>query len=391
MSKGIIVHLDDKKDVLDEAKHLFDQLNSGIDYITCQTKKEFEEVIDKDLFKIRALIFDLTDETDKVEEKNENPLSGESVNFLEKLKESFASYNIPIVIYSGFLDMINGEFDDYGSVTLIEKGKESLADIFNTLILLSNSGFVDVFCPGGILETEIREELNKSFTKQFTGLSQIEDVIKSIINSNSKDKEERVKRIFKRIAVKTLSSDLLAPVTDNEEKVHPVEHFYRRQSKIKVWTGDIWKIQGEDKYVIIVTPRCDLASEKISNLLYVSVEKLNKPISLTGKPDDIEKRLRDYLTDNRPGKSSRYIPSNTFFPEGGVVNLADHHTIDKDDFLSKFEYVITLSDDFANEIIGKFVYYFLRTGISTINEQEFEVIVKSFHNSTSVEEAYAKK
>lgn len=63
-----------------------------------------------------------------------------------------------------------------------------------------------------------------------------------------------------------------------------------------------------------------------------------------------------------------------------MANLAKYHTISIDQFIDQYSYNVTLSDDLTNEIIGKFAYYFLRTGITNINEQEFEAIIKAVNS-----------
>lgn len=373
MDKGVILHLENDKNLLEQYDAFYRQLHMELDYIGCTTSQEFNSEIDKNEKGIKAIIFDLIGSNATVDELSGNP------EFLAMLDEKFVKFNLPIFIYSGHLESIGDKYNENGTVFKISKD-ESIDVVFNKINLLFESGFIDVFCPGGILESEIKTELNKSFTNQFSHSIQIEDVLKSIMSSgNPEEQKERVKRIFKRIAVKTLSSDLLAPVIDSEEKVHPIEHFYKRQSKLPVWTGDIWENKGNEDTVLVLTPRCDLANGK-TNIIVVRIDKLSEPINLNGNHDKVLKKLHNYLTDNLLGKTTRYIPSNIFFSKGGMVNLADHFTIPRESLIDAYDYVVTLSDDLTNEIIGKFAYYFLRTGITTINEQEFEAIIKTLSN-----------
>ncbi|MDH5380291.1 MAG: hypothetical protein OEW75_05550 [Cyclobacteriaceae bacterium] len=378
MANGVVIHLDnDSKGILEPSKNFFVQLGLDLDYISCQTKEEFNQAVNNNKIDIKALIFDLLSKEPSKEE-----LHQEDAEFFEVIRTSFAKYNIPIFIYSGYLQALDNEFEGYGTVFKTDK-QYGIKPVFDKLKLLLESGFIDVFCPGGVLETEIKDELHNSFIRQFTRNDQIEEVIKSIsegIKEDPKQLSDRVKKIFKRITIKTLASDLLAPIADSEDKVHPIEHFYKRQSKLDIWTGDIWKEKVADNYILVLTPRCDFATGKAETIIYININELPKPISLNGNPADIEKRMRDYLTDNLQGKSTRYIPSNTFFPSGGMATMNEHSTVQIDDFKNNFEYVITLSDDLTNEIIGKFAYYFLRTGITNINEYEFEAIIRDLNS-----------
>lgn len=375
MSKGVVIHLDnDIKGILEPAKNLFDQMSFDFDYVICGSISDFDDFLKENKLPVKSLIFDLMSDT-----------PGSNPDFLAQIETSFLRYNVPVFIYSGFLQSIGDRFDQNGTVYKFDKAKSDVEKVFKKIEFYNNSGFIDVFCPGGQLETEIAKELNESFTKQFTKNNEIEDVINSITvepnpeTGEMQDKSERVKDIFKRIAIKSLSADLLAPITENKDKVHPIEHFYRRQNKLKFWTGDIWKNKADQKtYVIILTPRCDILNEKVKHLLLCNIDPNESPISLSGSDQKVKDRLRKYLTDNLDTlKTKRYIPETVFFKEGGLVNLSTYHTIEKDSFEKIFEYVVTLSDDFTNEILGKLSYFFLRTGISTINEFEFKATIES--------------
>lgn len=371
MAKGVIIHLDnDVKNVLEPAKNLFPQLDIDLDYVPCENKDEFMLNLGKYHSSIKALIFDLLSQEPSAEE-----ISDENAHFLNNIEKSFTDYSIPIFIYSGYLDLLEDKYNENGTVFKIDKENSTLV-IFQKIKELYESGFIDVFCPGGVLDTEIKEEIHKSFTKQFQKNSQIEDVLFSIKSASAEERKKRVKGIFKRISIKALATDLLTPVAANGDKVHPIEHFYKRQSELRVWTGDIWSKKDTKQNVLILTPRCDIASGKFKTLILSNINEAPE-IKLTGKKEDIDKRVRNYLTDNISGKSQRYIHCNAFFPKGGMVKLEEHFTIGIKEFLDNYSYIVTLSDELTNEIIGKFAYYFLRTGISTVNEEELENILEA--------------
>lgn len=377
MNKGIILHLENDVNLLSDYKRLFEGLEIDLDYVPCQNIKEFNYHIEENISSVKAVIFDMIGDGEMPEEFAGNP------EFLVPMNESFENYNLPIFIYSGRLESVDGKYENSGTVFKVSKD-DSIEIIFRKIAKLFDSGFIDVFCPGGLLETQISEELNKSFTKQFSKSSQIEEVIDSILNSSHDNTKDRVKNVFKRITVKSLANDLLAPIADKEDKVHPVEHFYIRQNKIKFWTGDIWTNKNTSENILILTPRCDLAKEEEinKNLIYCLIEPSPK-FDLSAKPDKLLQQLNKHLVDNIEGKAKRYIPSNVFFPEGGMVNSSKHNVQHSTVIQNDYYYRVTLSDDLANEIIGKFAYYFLRTGITNINEQEFDAIIKSITNNTA--------
>jgi len=209
--------------------------------------------------------------------------------------------------------------------------------------------------------------LHKSFVEQFRK-GEIEKILESIKLSYPENFKKRAVLILKRIAIKSLMSELLSPIISEGETVNPIEHYYRRISKVEFWTGDILKKNDGSESVIILTPRCDVANDKTDVLLLCRIDPVN--YELPSKKEDKIKRLRNYLTDNVEGKAVRYLPKSPMFV-GGKVNLAQNKTLNKEYLRNNYNRLITLSDDLTNEILGKFAYYFMRTGINTIDPEEF--------------------
>ena len=245
---------------------------------------------------------------------------------------------------------------------------------------LDDSGFLEAFTPKGIIEKNLFEELHRSFTEQFRK-GEIVSIIDSIKKSNPTDYKKRTINVFRRIAIKALNSTLLLPLASNDDSVNPIEHFYRRNSKVFAWTGDIWTNNDYTDNILILTPRCDLASGKATLLMVCSIKKSS--LQLNGNKDKRLNDLYNHLTDNLLGKATRYLPSTPLFV-GGMVNLSTYKTIGKEDLLANYKYCVTLSDELTNEIIGKFAYYFLRTGITTMNTEEFDSYLELLNESPDV-------
>ena len=359
MNKGNIIFYDDDKILVNQ----FDELMIGSGF---EIKKYSDfDVLRKDIsdpsnmLDTKALIFDLA------RSKEEEGFS-KKFEILKDINEKFDLYRIPIFIHSAFANDIN-DFNNNGTVWKIEKSGTSLANIVEIITKLDDSGFLEAFTPNGIIEKNFFEELHRSFTEQFQK-GEIVSIIDSIRKSNPTDYKKRTINVFIRIAIKALNSTLLLPIASNDDSVNPIEHFYRRNRKVSAWTGDIWINIDNNDYILILTPRCDLASGKATLLMVCSIEKSS--LQLNGNKDNRLNYLRNHLTDNLLGKATRYLPSTPLF-EGGMVNLSTYKTINKEDLLANYKYCITLSDELTNEIIGKFAYYFLRTGITTMNTEEF--------------------
>jgi len=365
MNDGIILHLENDQNLLKEYKSLYAQLDINLEYVTCTNAEELRKKINERKAEVKALIFDLVGDKASAEELEGHP------EFLKYIKENFAEFNLPIFIYSGHLDIIDEEFTDSGTVHKIPKD-ESIQIIYDKIKLLLDSGFIDVFCPGGILETEIHRDLHRAFTMQFLKNTEIEAIINNIKGENDKleDSAERIKKIFKRISIRSLLSELLLPELDDEgklkeETVNSVEHYIRRIGHIPVWTGDIFKKKDSDDFLFILTPRCNvIRADSILVCPFIWKEIIKKK-------DKISKMLQG---DPHVSGYDRHLPPSPIF-EGGKLALSKYKMLPKQTLLESYSLYISLSDELTNEIIGKFGAHFFRTGITPWDSRESTDII----------------
>lgn len=362
MAKGVIIHLDnDFKGVLDPSRNLFNQYELDLDYVMCETEHDFDQAITMYKPKIRALIFDLL-----TKEPSQDEMFDKDAPFLKKVRDGFVCFNIPIFVYSGYLELLGNEFDANGTVFKIDKS-EGIQVIFDKLKTLYESGFIEVFCPGGILDNQISKDLHRVFSSQFINNKEIEAVINQIKGNHPFEQtNERIKKVFTRISVRTLLSELLAPEVNEkgeimEEKVNTIEHYIRRiNHNITVWTGDLFKKRGSTDFLFILTPRCNvIRNEQVLVCPFYWKEILKKT-------DKISKMLNG---DPTVSGYDRYLPPSPIF-EGGKLSLSKYSIIEKDELLRDYERVISLSNELTNEIIGKFGAHFFRTGITPWDENE---------------------
>ena len=386
MNKGIIIHLDDKTKLLENYKNLFEQLSKkedifkSFEYITCETQKDFETLTERHHNDLKCLIFDLLGESPgKIE------IDGAQAKFRECIKHSYDAYNIPIFIYSGHLDMIEGQLQNSGTTFKIDKAV-SIDVIFNKIKLLHESGFLEVFCPAGLLEKQFHLDLNKAFREQFKSGDDLENIIQSIKKSPStEDFKLRAQRIFKRIAVRSLLTELLSPeVNEQGENVDKLlsstEHYVQRINKLDVWTGDIFRKKGIEEYIIILTPRCNIINN--DNPILCCPLKLGE---FPTRPESVKKALV-----NNPQFSGydEYLAPSPIF-KGGKILIPKFQMIDKNIIKTNYERILTLSDELTNEILGKFGAYFFRTGITPWDSNEI-ITIQNPKADTSVKKELGK-
>ncbi|WP_346859090.1 hypothetical protein [uncultured Draconibacterium sp.] len=367
MSNGIIVHLDDDaKKILGPSKEYFDQTHIDMELIQCQNEKEFLDIVSERMSDVRVLIFDLlSSDTDR------ELLKPEEAHFLTHIKDSFAKYNVPIFIYSGYImEEIISQFKEYGNVYIVDKAQHGFDYITNKIELFLESGFLEVFSPDGIID-KIKADLHRTFISQFKSNKELESTIQLIIDNSDGQHKDRTKTVFTRIAIRTLLHEMISPSFDgenpSEKKLALTEHYIRRiNNEIVVFTGDIFVSNTNPKDVmIILTPRCNIMR---------TTEYLVCPIDLNDFPKktvggDAKKKI-GLAAQGDPKYSgyNRHLPPSPIF-SGGQILIAKYKIIKKAE-IDNYHREVSLSDELTNEILGKFGAYFFRTGITPWDQSE---------------------
>lgn len=357
MAKGVVLLLDDDQNNLDTFSHLYEQCDIDLTLMPFKDIEKFRSAIKEETVKpnIKAVIFDL------VQKQSEE--TGAEFEVSKDIKDIFDSNRIPIFIHSAYIHKYS-DFEDKGTVFKIPKSATSTQTILDKIILFHDSGFFDIFCPGGIIEREIMTELHYAFINQFHK-DEIENIIKALKLTGGEKYNERVIEVFKRISIRALMTKLLAPYfNENGEleqtKINAVEAYVRRISDFKIWTGDIFEKKDKSEMIFLLTPRCDIASKNKTNVLACKLIK-----GVPQNKDEMKKAMVDNIRD----KKYRFLPKTPLF-EGGKVDLSSHITMSTEEIQEHYSYVISLSDELTNEITGKFCSYFMRTGNSEIDQDE---------------------
>jgi len=366
----MILIFDDEKSVRDNIIKEIKGQSIEIEIIESDAKKDLKEKLqDSELMSsVKALIFDLSTSKEEAE-------SGK-FEVLEYIKKNYNDYSLPIFIHSAFSHKVEG-YEEVGTVFKVKKDAESILHIVSMIKEFHDSGFLNLFCPKGYLETEIHKAVHKAFNVQFKG-AEISQILASIKKANPAKYKERTVSVFERIAIRSLYQNLISAKkqentdTIEEVKINAVEHYYRRTSDFIVWTGDIF-IDDKESQIIILTPRCDINNGVCGeNLLVCEIEKLDKDIVKKISTD-----INKYLTDNPQQSGIKYrflVPAPSYI--GGKIDLTKYFMVNREAFhghAPKYKYLISLSDELTNEIVRKFASYILRGGISAseISEASF--------------------
>lgn len=361
---GVVLYFDDDARIVKNFKNAFEQAVPELEFIGLSNPETFKGHLKDTEFmrKVRVLIFDLA--------KNQTEEVSHSFEIKTEIISNFNDYRIPIFIHSAFATYFT-ELGDKGTVFKIEKSGTAIQTICEKIKLMHESGFLEIFCPGGILESSCIIELHRAFTEQFKD-NEIEGIIKSIKESTSGDCKGRVKEVFVRIAVRSLMHNLVSPSgailssSSAETKLNAIEHYYRRTSLHDVWTGDIFKKNAGDETLIVMTPRCTAIDPACTLILVCKI------VDFKDNPtrDDITSALRD--NPQLTGYKSRILTRTSIY-KGGKIDFSQHFTIPKSQLKSDYQRMVTLSDELANDVVRKFCAYLLRSGVA---ETEIEETMK---------------
>ncbi|MDD3645556.1 MAG: hypothetical protein PHR19_08525 [Bacteroidales bacterium] len=168
-----------------------------------------------------------------------------------------------------------------------------------------------------------------------------------------------------------------AAPSDESEKIHPMEMYVRPPLGPHRLAGDLLKETQWSSYWIIMTPSCDFAQGKASNIVLAKCEKLSEQTEYTssfgqsGPPSKTKlEGLEKLIKNNRRGQSERYkfLPGTYFVPDL-VVDFQQLKSVSNECLVSEFEPIASLDSPFAESLLAGFSRYFGRLGTPDIDEQ----------------------
>lgn len=391
-NKGLVVLVEDNLDNQQTFDRIFNASGIG-DHLNLKifgTVEAFVNFSQTDEFSndVRLLIFDLANNVHE-----ENAGGNEEFAISQYIRDNYNKNRVPIIIHSGYIHKFN-EFDHKGTVFKEERSDESVEKIIGLIKLLQETGFLNVFRINGYLENKHPDDLHRVFTSQFRD-RELPALLKLLHDCHGSNCLNRVNDIFQRLALRALIGELTASKVDDSDqpdnpKLNVVEHFYRRTNRdsIALWTGDIFSNKNNGNRFYILTPRCDLANKGPSalnnlNVLVCPVEEfrasdypdLQDPAILTPKKAESQRDAINNVAVHHPklGIGTRFIPKSPFLPTGGRINFSSPQTFEYRVFAEGHDYLVTLSDDFVNEVAARFGAYLMRPGIAEIDIDELQM------------------
>lgn len=382
MEKDLAILLDDEKSIRDGFSQLFQDLEIDMELLVCGNPKEYEDYIGngRNRRRIKVIILDLSNTHEEA--------TSQKYKAADYINQEYENNRIPIFIHSGNLHHYN-ELENKGTVIKIEKNKESINRICADIKMMKDSDFLNVFCHRGTLDQRIMEELHNAFVSQFKD-TEIKNILESIFFSSEGNIEQvklRTREIFERIAIRSVYQNWMsAKLSEDKEslievKLNSIEHYYRRTSDFKYWTGDVFVNKHNGDLCIICTPRCNVGHQNFDELLLCKILKIDPATKAEfSHPKKGIEALRKSITDDkRIGERFRFLPPTPLF-EGGSVDYKTVFSMIIENFNDDYHYLISLSDELANDVTRKLGSYLMRGGIS---ETDF---TESLHYTNKKEE-----
>jgi hypothetical protein len=374
--RNIVLLLEDDKKIIEPFVVYFNEKKLDAELIVSENLATYVQNFDEHRDNVKCLVMDLNNQ-----DGNSDTSIAETIN---QIRNHYENNRIPIFVHSGNLAHFT-ELDEKGTVIKKEKNRKSIEEIIDSIELMLNCGFLNIFSINGTLDQKIMNEIHSAFINQFRH-NEIENIIKSIQNGNHEegDISARTKEVFERIAIRSIYQNLIN--NNLEEKsviVNTIEHYYRRTNTAKhfFYTGDIFEDQDQKMY-FVATPRCNVSNKNYDQILLCEVNEISADQNTSFQSLKVEnkatgetrggKQLRTSITDDVTnafvGERFRFLPPSPQF-KGGFVDYKKITTVTEEE-LAQYTLVISLVDDLTNDVVRKLTGYLLRGGISDTAYEE---------------------
>ncbi len=355
--KNIVLLLEDDEKIIKPFIAYFEAKKLDAELIVSKNLNDYLLAFEKHSKQVKCMVMDLN---------NHESASETSINeTIIQIKKHHNNHRVPIFVHSGNLAHFT-DLNEKGTIIKKEKNRKSIEEIIDSIELMLNSGFLNIFSINGTLDEKIMSEIHSAFINQFKH-NEIEEIIKSIykVNPNKPDFSNRINEVFERIAIRSIYQNFINSSDEKNNVVNSIEHYFRRTNTIKhfFYTGDVFE-DKDGKMYFVATPRCDISNKKFEKILLCEINQIEEQHGFSSK--NAEKNIQSCITDNVTNSNIaeryRFLPPSPQF-KGGFVDFRKITTLSEDE-LKEFILIISLVDDLTNDVIRKLASYLLRGGIS---------------------------
>lgn len=259
----------------------------------------------------------------------------------EFIDSILAEFRIPVVILTGTPDHIPKS----ASVPVFKKGEVGYDELFKHFSDVHSTGVTKIFGMRGLVE----KHLNRVFWDSvFPHLPKWMALARRGSNTEH--------------AMLRLTLNHLVQILDEvDDLCLPEEMYLVPISPDRVLTGGLFRSKDSAKYVVILSPACDLAVRqdgcpKSDSVQVCGIQPMTDWLK-DKNAKSVEKLLR-----NNDGGYLHWLPAHSGFP-GGFVNFRLISHFKHDEFRNCFEsFRMQVSPHFLKDLVARFSSYYARQG-----------------------------
>lgn len=272
----------------------------------------------------------------------------------EILKEIKQKLRFPVRVISGHLGDLDPELQDENSLfKCYNRGDEEYDVLLDELKDICMTGITGILNNRGLIENNI----------SLIFWNHISAILPEMIQYKKDNPGFEIEKILLRYISTHIQEYLELSIDNNLEPVHNIEFYIKPPVKEKIFTGDIIKFIETNRFGIILTPACDLATDnkrinpKAEYTTIVLIEEYDR-ITNGKNSGDIKK-----LTSNSQDLKYHFLPKTILF-DGGFINFQNIASITTAELNNKEKYFVecVVTNPFRKDIISRFSNYFSRQG-----------------------------
>lgn len=281
----------------------------------------------------------------------QNDTVGLGNKILEEIKERL---RFPVRVVSGHLGDLNPSLkEDNYLFKCHSRGDEDYETIFNEFVEIFNTGITSLLNNKGLIETNI----NTIFWKH------ISTILPEFIALKRRTPEFEIEKVLLRYISSHILEYLEISIDNNLEPFCNIEFYIKPPIKDKIFTGDIIKFVTEDRYGIILTPACDLATDTTRVAPKAEFVTIAYIYPFENVVDGKNSGDRRKLVSNSLDLKYHYLPQTVLF-SGGFINFQNIVSVPITDIADQNKFIVecVITNPFRKDIISRFANYFSRQG-----------------------------
>jgi succinate dehydrogenase flavin-adding protein (antitoxin of CptAB toxin-antitoxin module) len=233
------------------------------------------------------------------------------------------------------------------------RGEEEYDFVLNEFKKIYSTGITSILNNQG----QIQSNITKVFWKH------ISEILPEFINHKEITPAWDVEKVLLRYISSHILEYLEISIDNNLEPVHNIEFYIKPAVKEKIFTGDVLKFNSTNLLGVILTPACDLATDKKrlspkAEFVTVAIIESYESVTSGKNSGDLKK-----LCSNSLDLKYHFLPKTILF-QGGFVNFQNIISVPINEFVDKekIEVECVITSPFRKDIISRFSNYFSRQG-----------------------------